>query len=538
MQNRFTTSPVDFSRFVALTRSSSRSLSPENELKQMMLRRGGGLPLPVSARQAGERVAASSERSAPPALVTGEEQGLPGSSARLALTEGTLTDVLRQAGEAASSVVVSSSSSSTSLQLKGSRARHGEAIPHGERGTAPAGRDAASNEAEEIYAAAALWQYGSPMYSPVTSDFYCWNYHRLRPKPRNEYGDVEGVSCDFCGFTHWANEQDGGEESAPKATSTSSRGRGGGRGGTTRGRRKGPTYNEESVHLFFYHCDICGVDVCARCLDDVKRDVRYHVPCTQCQRCGTYVALEDADEHRCRGVASAAAPAVRTASTAAAASGYRLTMGSLLDEEPEMDLLRPSRETPRSKTEASPHTPVLVKAEYTDVDDDAEEQATPFLKGGSTAAGVTTAALTPPPRSRRQATTTTRAGSSRRGGPVAAPSAGARAGSILVESDSPHGKRAKLETVVEEDPAPLSPEMESKPHWQVLVLVHSEEERDAAERVAQVQSLIALPATVISGQHAVVFRIPSRQAAERCVQCAFDAGLFVSMRMARAKYGE
>ncbi|CAD2214825.1 hypothetical protein ADEAN_000227600 [Angomonas deanei] len=111
---------------------------------------------------------------------------------------------------------------------------------------------------------AQTWQYGSALYHPVTDRFYCSCSNDLHLKAPETYA-VEGVSCDFCGFTYWNQK--------PKSA--------------------------QSSGLYFFHCDSCATDLCPFCIHDTYSNERCHAPCMQCRQCGAFVYLERSTLHRC-----------------------------------------------------------------------------------------------------------------------------------------------------------------------------------------------------------------------------------------------
>ncbi|RNF18952.1 uncharacterized protein Tco025E_04343 [Trypanosoma conorhini] len=129
-----------------------------------------------------------------------------------------------------------------------------------------------------------LLQCGSPLYDPVKERWRCWNGHELRVKERSQYGDVEGVSCDFCGLTDWLDELQ--EAEAP-----------------TKGRRrsrKTPKQKKSAKEpRYLYHCDVCEMDLCPQCAKELRADARYHVPCMQCRRCLGFMRDDEAALHHC-----------------------------------------------------------------------------------------------------------------------------------------------------------------------------------------------------------------------------------------------
>ncbi|KAG8347077.1 hypothetical protein TRVL_02095 [Trypanosoma vivax] len=134
-------------------------------------------------------------------------------------------------------------------------------------------------------ATAYLLQCGSPLYDPVSGVWLCWNNHSMQTIDLNTYGSAEGICCDFCGFTHWLDQPQShrltkNKEWSPKGLKVED--------------------NVNKVIPAFYHCDSCGMDLCAGCALDVKNDGRYHVPCMQCRHCGLFMRDNEAMLHRCQ----------------------------------------------------------------------------------------------------------------------------------------------------------------------------------------------------------------------------------------------
>lgn len=129
-----------------------------------------------------------------------------------------------------------------------------------------------------------LLQCGSPLYDPVRESWRCWGGHELRVKERAQYGTADGISCDFCGFTDWREEVQGEEESLkPKR----------------RGRKRIHRKETHEGTQCFYHCDLCLMDLCTHCANELRDDRRYHVPCMQCRRCLVFMRSEEAALHLC-----------------------------------------------------------------------------------------------------------------------------------------------------------------------------------------------------------------------------------------------
>lgn len=234
----FSAAPVNFHRFLEMTRSASRSLSPERELRQMTA--PSFYQTPARFAHCSAKVEGNKDRSSPSEASEFGSAAAAGLSTSPTMSGGGDTDVIHEA-----------------------------------------------------MAQSSMGQYGSPMYYPVTGAFYCWNQHPLELRDRQAYNNVEGVSCDFCGFTDWADTPPEDEEPVPKGK---------------RGRRstvpQGQPPANSSSRLLFYHCGPCGVDLCVACMAEVAEDVRRHVPCMQCSSCHTYVSLQDAAVHSCSSVRS------------------------------------------------------------------------------------------------------------------------------------------------------------------------------------------------------------------------------------------
>ncbi|CAG9582254.1 conserved hypothetical protein [Leishmania major strain Friedlin] len=141
----------------------------------------------------------------------------------------------------------------------------------------------------------AAMQLGSPLYDPVKRQFVCWQLHALEKRPRAAYGDVEGVSCDFCGHTDWLEGVPERATSSPSASATVANADEGKM--DTHAPSAAASFTAHA--RFFYNCSACQVDVCQACLEEVRSDERLHVPCFQCQRCGGYETRQNAPLHRC-----------------------------------------------------------------------------------------------------------------------------------------------------------------------------------------------------------------------------------------------
>ncbi|ORC93787.1 uncharacterized protein TM35_000016640 [Trypanosoma theileri] len=164
------------------------------------------------------------------------------------------------------------------------------------------------HEENTIENTAYLLQCGSPLYDPVKEGWRCWNNHELRIKEREQYGPVDGVSCDFCGFTDWL---EGLEEAEEEKKSTKGKKRG--------GRKKPKTKMNEKKYL--YHCDVCDMDLCIHCARELRDDSRYHVPCMQCKHCLMFMRSDDAVMHRCHATIPQTEVTHRLVTSSASTSG-------------------------------------------------------------------------------------------------------------------------------------------------------------------------------------------------------------------------
>ncbi|RNF08588.1 hypothetical protein TraAM80_02697 [Trypanosoma rangeli] len=167
-------------------------------------------------------------------------------------------------------------------QSKAGRDSNGNSVEAAKTGDASS--EANYPEENIVENTAYLLQCGSPLYDPVKERWRCWNGHELSVKERSDYGDVEGVSCDFCGLTDWLDELQ--ETDAP-----------------TKGKRrsrKPPKQNKIAKEpRYLYHCDVCDMDLCTHCAKELRVDARYHVPCMQCRRCLLFMRDDEAALHHC-----------------------------------------------------------------------------------------------------------------------------------------------------------------------------------------------------------------------------------------------
>nr|CCC89978.1 unnamed protein product [Trypanosoma congolense IL3000] len=136
------------------------------------------------------------------------------------------------------------------------------------------------NERNTIETVAYLMQNGSPVYDPVKQLWCCWEGHEMHPRKLEEYALAEGVTCDFCGESHWRQSDVDCQSNSLTNMRT-----------ITGGNREG--------EALFYHCESCGMDLCFFCARDVYEDERYHVPCVQCKRCGVFLKTSEGLLHRC-----------------------------------------------------------------------------------------------------------------------------------------------------------------------------------------------------------------------------------------------
>ncbi|GET92443.1 hypothetical protein, conserved [Leishmania tarentolae] len=307
---RFSAAPVNFDRFIVLARAYSRSLSPDRELNQM-LRPFQGRSATLTSTAARE---STESRVVPPqprhqqrrkGVLIDEELGLTetqdgrlySSTAHLVTTTGSTT--------VARTLSSTHAATSTSRSVSGSAAATSSAVSTGSSPLAhddcPVGEETqelerSSYSVEEVDPLLqAAMQLGSPLYDPVQRQFVCWQLHPLEKRPRTSYGDVEGISCDFCGHTDWI------EEASERATtsesvSTTVLGADGGKRDT---KASSVEAYVTARSRFFYHCSACQVDICQACLEEVRSDERLHVPCFECQRCGVYETRQNAPLHRC-----------------------------------------------------------------------------------------------------------------------------------------------------------------------------------------------------------------------------------------------
>ncbi|EAN97085.1 hypothetical protein C3747_63g146 [Trypanosoma cruzi] len=192
-----------------------------------------------------------------------------------------------------------------------------------------------------------LLQCGSPLYDPVKEIWRCWNGHELRIKERSQYGAVDGVSCDFCGFTDWLEVLEG---------------TGVGMKGKRRGKKAIKRREKEAEPRYFYHCDVCDMDLCTHCAKDLRVDSRYHVPCMQCRRCLVFMRNEEAALHHCylkraREVLNFMTPSTST-SGGASSSSFTESVATLTSFRPR-ESSPPVISMPPDPTRASTQFPII-----------------------------------------------------------------------------------------------------------------------------------------------------------------------------------
>ncbi|TPP40262.1 hypothetical protein CGC21_27080 [Leishmania donovani] len=306
---RFSAAPVNFDRFIALTRSYSRSLSPDRELDQMLR--------PFQGRATASTSAATRESTAS-RVATPQARHQQMRKGELIYKEFVSTEARDGKPYCGTAQSVSMTQSMTAANTVSS-ARAATSTPRSVSGGAAASTSAVSTgfsylvldgcsfgeETQELrpgsYSAdevdpllQAAMQLGSPLYDPVKRQFVCWQLHVLEKRPRAAYGDVEGVSCDFCGHTDWLDGLAERATTSPSASGTVVNDEG----------KKDATAPSAAASFtaharFFYNCSACQVDICQACLEEVRSDERLHVPCFQCQRCGGYETRQNAPLHRC-----------------------------------------------------------------------------------------------------------------------------------------------------------------------------------------------------------------------------------------------
>ncbi|KPA82480.1 hypothetical protein ABB37_03539 [Leptomonas pyrrhocoris] len=302
-QRRFSAAPVNFDRFVSLNRSQSRSLSPNNELHQMLRPYESR---PTAASRSGHRKttstallsASSASSSSHPLKVERRSiDMLNVPSSGVVTIEGPSTQAATPPSRSASG---GAGTTSTGISMEvGAPAETRSELRYynSEDDTAELERSQFVVEEVDVLLRA-VQQLGSPLYNAVTRQFLCWNLHTLEARSRASYGDTEGISCDFCGHTDWLDSLVDGEEQADDSAE--------GIGELSEvkkeeGEKKGGHAALPAHRRFLYHCPVCKVDICRACLAEVLADERFHVPCLQCQRCGAYETRRNAPLHQCTG---------------------------------------------------------------------------------------------------------------------------------------------------------------------------------------------------------------------------------------------
>ncbi|KAG5494104.1 hypothetical protein JKF63_01939 [Porcisia hertigi] len=307
---RFSAAPVNFDRFVVLARSYSRSLSPDKELHQILR------PFEDRTLTATETVKRQSSTSR---VATPQSRHEEMVRSELIDNELAATQVLDRRPYSVNSKSVATTRSatvdealfsthaatSTSRSVSGGAAAPSSFIStdssYSVQGGCLVGEETqdlgltlhSTDEVDPLLHA--VLQLGSPLYDPVKRQFVCWKLHVLEGRPRAAYGDVEGVSCDFCGHTDWLEAGDA------HATTPPSPSRGGVR--SNKGKADATALSASAPYLpqarLFYHCSSCQVDICRACVEEVLADERFHLPCLQCQRCGEFETRQNAPLHRC-----------------------------------------------------------------------------------------------------------------------------------------------------------------------------------------------------------------------------------------------
>ncbi|CCW66432.1 unnamed protein product [Phytomonas sp. Hart1] len=301
MSFHFAPAPLNFQKFLDLTRSGSRSLSPENELRQMTASSISASHTKPDALLSCSTVYSSDARAE--LLRRPSINNLPGSKLSLKASSSSVEEDFLDATES-SLVMYTSDDHEDCLKKHDFAESELSGCPHHE----------VMRELIEEFKTFSLWQYGSPFYYPVTDQFYCWNLHPLRRKYKHEYHGMDGISCDFCGYTEWLTVNDELEStlaSFAKRTAFSGEGRDGSTTKPLNPRRPNQSKTkgvkeEEALEgsqpcVSFHHCSVCQVDLCAACIADIRSDDRYHAPCQQCLRCKAYLSHLQAAAHRCRG---------------------------------------------------------------------------------------------------------------------------------------------------------------------------------------------------------------------------------------------
>ncbi|KAG5468423.1 hypothetical protein LSCM1_02403 [Leishmania martiniquensis] len=306
---RFSAAPVNFDRFIVLARSYSRSLSPDKELDQMLRPFEGRAT--TTTNTATRESTASRVRTPPPRpptlcrdelackelVATQVLRGKPyGGVTRSALaTLGTAADKTLFSTRATTSMSRNASgcaAETPSVIFAGSSDSANGGFPVGEE-TQELGSSTYSVDDVDPLLRAVL-QLGSPLYDPVKRQFVCWRLHRLEKRPRTAYGSVDGVSCDFCGHTDWLEKGERASNPPPMSASLV----------TAKEEEEGAKSRLVVVpsparSRCFYHCSACLADICWACLEEIRSDERFHIPCLKCQRCGGCETRQNAPMHRC-----------------------------------------------------------------------------------------------------------------------------------------------------------------------------------------------------------------------------------------------
>jgi hypothetical protein len=305
---RFSAAPVNFDRFVALNRSHSRSLSPDNELHQMLRpyqSRPTTTAMAASSFGGGQRKlsklslsSSSSSTSLQKSLHKVERRStdiVTAPCTTALIMEGPATQAATPPSRSVSGGAATAACAGTSIELAAvaeqSVGLHYICV---DDETAELQRSQFCVTEEVDVLLRSVQQLGCPLYNPVTDQFVCWNLHILERRSRASYGDIEGVSCDFCGDTDWLDtlvEEEKGNKDRTRRS-----------GGLAEVKAEARVDNYAAPsphHRFLYHCPVCAVDICRACLTEVRAEERFHVPCLQCQRCGAYETRQDAPLHQC-----------------------------------------------------------------------------------------------------------------------------------------------------------------------------------------------------------------------------------------------
>ena len=301
---RFSAAPVNFDRFVSLNRSHSRSLSPDNELHQMLRPYQSRLPPTANTATAGtlvHRKAATSSSLPSSKVVSGKAERrstdmLAATSSNTVTVDASLTQAATPPSRSVSGGAATTSTIATTASADLTNPAESRPEPqyyNVEEETAELERSQFFVPEEVDVLLSAVQLLGSPLYNPVSREFVCWKLHPLTKRSRASYGDIEGVSCDFCGHTDWL-------DSLVQAEPESRGGRGALADIKKEPESKDGHHAASQAHSrYFYHCSACKVDICGACLAEVQADERFHVPCLQCQRCGAYETRRNAPLHQC-----------------------------------------------------------------------------------------------------------------------------------------------------------------------------------------------------------------------------------------------